>query len=68
MTLASVSFAALLLLSSAALAQPPAEVARVVKSVQMSIHHVFHFNDSDKIDIVVQFLDRAPIAAVLANK
>jgi hypothetical protein len=35
MTLASVSFAALLLLSSAALAQPPAEVARVVKSVQI---------------------------------
>ena len=37
------------------------------KTVDMSIHHVFHFNDSDKIDIVVQFVDRAPIAAVLAN-
>jgi hypothetical protein len=37
------------------------------KTVTMSIHHVFHFDNSDKIDRVVQFVDRAPIAAALAS-
>ena len=38
------------------------------KSVNMWIHHVYHFNDAKKIDVVNQFLDRAPINAALAKK
>ena len=38
------------------------------KSVKMWIHHVFHFNDADEIDLIVQYADRAPIAAALSTK
>lgn len=33
------------------------------KTMQQSIHTVMHFNAADKIDRVLQYLDRAPIAA-----
>jgi ketosteroid isomerase-like protein len=34
---------------------------RTGKSMKQRIHMVFHFNDSDKIDRVSQYLDRVPI-------
>jgi len=33
------------------------------KSMTQSIHTLFHFNDSEQIDEVIQYLDRAPINA-----
>jgi ketosteroid isomerase-like protein len=33
------------------------------KSMTQRIHTVFHFNDNDKIDRVLQYLDHAPITA-----
>lgn len=33
------------------------------KSMHQNIHTALHFNASDKIDRVIQYLDRAPIAA-----
>ena len=38
------------------------------KSVNMWIHHVFHFDDNGKIDFATQYVDRAPIQAALAAK
>lgn len=38
------------------------------KAVGMWIHTDLHFNDSDKIDKVIQYIDRAPINAALAKK
>jgi ketosteroid isomerase-like protein len=35
------------------------------KSMKQRIHMVFHFNDSDKIDRVSQYLDRVPINAAM---
>ncbi|HTH56808.1 MAG TPA: nuclear transport factor 2 family protein [Cyclobacteriaceae bacterium] len=37
-------------------------------TVRMWIHNDMHFNSSDKIDRMIQYLDRAPIAAALAKK
>jgi hypothetical protein len=36
--------------------------------VKMWVHTDMHFDASDKIDVVVQYLDRAPINAALAKK
>ena len=38
------------------------------KAVALNIHTVFHFDGSDKIDRVIQYLDRAPINAAMAAK
>jgi hypothetical protein len=38
------------------------------KTLKMSIHHAFHFDNTDKIDNAVQYVDRAPIAAALQSK
>ncbi len=38
------------------------------KAVSLNIHTVFHFDSSDKIDRVIQYLDRAPINAAMAAK
>lgn len=38
------------------------------KTVNMWVHHVYHFNDDKKVAEVNQFLDRAPINAALAAK
>ncbi len=38
------------------------------KIVNISIHNVYHFDDNDKIDFVLQYLDRAPINAVMSKK
>jgi hypothetical protein len=32
--------------------------------MSLRMHIVFHFNDSDKIDRVTQYLDHAPISTV----
>ncbi len=37
------------------------------KSIKLSIHNVYHFDANDKIDFVLQYLDRAPINAALAT-
>ena len=34
----------------------------------MWIHTDLHFNENDKIDRLIQYLDRAPINAALAKK
>lgn len=36
------------------------------KSIDQNIHNVYHFNDQDKISGMIQYLDRAPIAAAQA--
>jgi len=38
------------------------------QSLKFWIHTDYHFDASDKIDIVVQYIDRAPIVAALAKK
>lgn len=38
------------------------------KSVTQWIHTDYHFDSSDKIDIVVMYLDRAPINAAISGK
>jgi hypothetical protein len=38
------------------------------KTVKMWIHNAFHFDDTDKIDWAIQYVDRAPIAAALESK
>ena len=38
------------------------------KTVNLNIHSVYHFDNSDKIDRVIQYLDRAPINAALTAK
>ena len=38
------------------------------KHVGMWIHTDFHFNENDKIDRAIQYIDRAPINAALAKK
>ena len=38
------------------------------QSLKFWVHTDYHFNDSDKIDVVVQYVDRAPINAALAKK
>jgi len=38
------------------------------KKIGMWIHTDLHFNESDKIDRAIQYLDRAPINAALAKK
>jgi hypothetical protein len=38
------------------------------KTVNISIHNVYHFDANDKIDFVLQYLDRAPINAAMAKK
>lgn len=38
------------------------------KKMTQLIHHVYHFDDSDKIDNVTQFVDRAAINAALGSK
>lgn len=38
------------------------------KTVNLSIHNVYHFDANDKIDFVLQYLDRAPINAAMAKK
>jgi len=38
------------------------------KSMSQWIHNAYHFDASDKIDQIVQFLDRAPISAALPPK
>jgi hypothetical protein len=38
------------------------------KAISLNIHTVFHFDSSDKIDRVIQYLDRAPINAAMASK
>jgi hypothetical protein len=38
------------------------------KAISLNIHTVFHFDGSDKIDRVIQYLDRAPINAAMAAK
>jgi hypothetical protein len=38
------------------------------KKVGMWVHTDMHFNENDKIDRVIQYLDRAPINAALAKK
>lgn len=38
------------------------------KSVKLSIHILYHFDANDKIDRVVEYLDRAPINAALAER
>lgn len=37
------------------------------KEMRQRIHMVYHFNDSDKIDRISQYLDRAPINAAVAQ-
>lgn len=37
------------------------------KTMSQRIHTVFHFDASDKVDFVSQYLDRAPINAAMAN-
>ena len=38
------------------------------QSLKFWIHTDYHFDASDKIDVVVQYIDRAPINAALAKK
>jgi hypothetical protein len=38
------------------------------QSLKFWVHTAFHFDVADKIDIAVQFIDRAPINAALAKK
>ncbi len=38
------------------------------KSMSQWIHNAYHFDATDKIDQIVQFLDRAPISAALPPK
>lgn len=37
------------------------------KSMTQRVHTIYHFDDNDKIDRVLQYLDRAPIIAAMAN-
>jgi hypothetical protein len=38
------------------------------QKLQMWVHNDWHFDANDKVDIVVQYIDRAPINAALAKK
>jgi hypothetical protein len=38
------------------------------QSLKFWVHTDFHFDASDKIDVVVQYIDRAPIIAAMAKK
>lgn len=38
------------------------------QSIKMNIHNVYHLNNEDKIDFVLQYLDRALVNAALAKK
>lgn len=38
------------------------------KSMRQAIHTAMHFNSADKIDRVIQYLDRVPINAAMAKK
>ncbi len=38
------------------------------QSLKFWIHNDYHFDANDKIDVVVQYIDRAPINAALAKK
>jgi len=38
------------------------------ESLKFWVHNDFHFDANDKIDVVVQYFDRAPINAALAKK
>src|SRR5215470_17564440 len=38
------------------------------QKLQFWVHNDFHYNENDKVDVAVQYLDRAPINAALAKK